>query len=148
MAARLERVCHEAGAGRHNALCTTVNSPLWDTLRAGWPSDEPLVVADVGANKGFFSAIALARFSPACGVNSADLFRRACAPRYDYSNLAPPRAHLRVERRLEAFLHRHLAHRLMSGRRSRPCRPRRRKDVVVDGHVEVLEVGLGLLARL
>ena len=79
MAARLERVCHEAGAGRHNALCTTVNSPLWDTLRAGWPSDEPLVVADVGANKGFFSAIALARFSPACGVNSQKVESRVAA---------------------------------------------------------------------
>ena len=66
-AARLERACHEAGKVG-TALCTTMKSPLWDTLRAGWPSDEPLVVADVGANKGFFSATALARFSPACGV--------------------------------------------------------------------------------
>ena len=77
-AARLERACHEAGKVG-TALCTTVNSPLWDTLRAGWPSDEPLVVADVGANKGFFSAIALARFSPACGVDSPKVETRVAA---------------------------------------------------------------------
>lgn len=77
-AARLERACHEAGKVGI-ALCTTMNSPLWDTLRAGWPSDEPLVVADVGANKGFFSAIALARFSPACGVDSPKVETRVAA---------------------------------------------------------------------
>jgi FkbM family methyltransferase len=82
-AARLERACHEAGKvgtgmGR-TGLCTTVGSPLWDTLRAGWPSDEPLVVADVGANKGFFCAIALARFSPACGVDSPKVQTRVAA---------------------------------------------------------------------
>ena len=44
-------------------ICATFQAGLWDLLRDHWPRDEKLVVADVGANKGFFSSRALAVFS-------------------------------------------------------------------------------------
>ena len=55
--------------GRRHSNATTVNETSaiatfqrGDLLRDHWPRDEQLVVADVGANKGFFSSRALAVF--------------------------------------------------------------------------------------
>ena len=60
-------------------ICATFQAGLWDLLRDHWPRDEQLVVADVGANKGFFSSRALAVFAPGCGVDPNLVRSAVCA---------------------------------------------------------------------
>ena len=60
-------------------ICATFQAGLWDLLRDHWPRGEKLVVADVGANKGFFSSRALAVFAPRCGVDPNLVRSAVCA---------------------------------------------------------------------
>ena len=60
-------------------ICATFQAGLWDLLRDHWPRGEQLVVADVGANKGFFSSRALAVFAPRCGVDPNLVRSAVCA---------------------------------------------------------------------
>ena len=60
-------------------FCTTLEAGLWDLVAAHWPRDQKLVVADVGANKDFFSSRALALFAPRCGVDPNLVRGAVCA---------------------------------------------------------------------